>query len=119
MSIDSVDVLVISKEHTALVGGSNAFTEEMSCGIPSVATKVGGVPDAVAGSKGVSLMEPQNSEELARSCIAIMTDKTRYNSARIAAREMAMSKFGINRNAATIYSFLEGVAEKAREGQNG
>jgi len=110
------DVFVLPS-HTE--GMPNALMEALSCGIPSVATKVGGVPDAVAGSDGVSLVEPQNAAKLAQSCIGIMTDKARYNSSRIAARELAMSKFGIFKNAATIYSFLVGVVERAREKQNG
>jgi glycosyltransferase involved in cell wall biosynthesis len=53
-----------------------AVLEAMAAGLPIVATRVGGIPDAVGPEAGL-LVEPRDVEGLARALVAALTDPTR------------------------------------------
>ncbi|GJL80161.1 MAG: glycosyl transferase family 1 [Nitrospinaceae bacterium] len=57
-------------------GNPNVLLEAMACGIPVVATTVGGIPEMIRDGQEGFLVQPKSSEELARQITALIRDKT-------------------------------------------
>ncbi len=58
--------------------------EALCCGLPVIATKVGGLPEVINDANGI-LVESENVEALADAMIAMMKNYSRYNREQIAA----------------------------------
>ena len=82
------DVFVLSSlsENMPLV-----VLEALCCGLPVVATDVGGVPEAV-GSDG-ALAQPGDAEGLAAAIESVLDDYGRFDQAEIARRAAARYSF--------------------------
>lgn len=61
--------------------------EAMACGIPIVASRIGGVPDLVKNGENGLLIQPQNSNELAEAITYLLMNETIRNKMGINARE--------------------------------
>lgn len=90
-------------------GMPNAVMEAMACGLPVVATSVGGLPDALHDCEGAVLVPPRNAVALADSVLEVLQSPQRLATMRSAAREKAADRFGALPNAKRILSFLEQV----------
>ncbi|UCI07150.1 glycosyltransferase [Mesorhizobium sp. B1-1-8] len=64
-----MDVGVIASHEE---GFCNALMEKLTAGLPVVATKVGGNPEAVSGMPGCVLVEPRAPADLARGLLAVL-----------------------------------------------
>ena len=71
--LDRAAVLVLPSHFEAL---PMAVLEGMAAGLPIVATRVGGIPDAVGPDAGL-LVEPGDADTLARALVTLLTDETR------------------------------------------
>lgn len=76
-------------------GLSIALIEAAACGLPIVATNVGGNPQIVNAPVGGQLVEPRNPEALAAALLAILNDDTGRQVLGKAARQHAVEKFSI------------------------
>ncbi|MCM8777984.1 MAG: glycosyltransferase [Candidatus Omnitrophica bacterium] len=56
--------------------------ESLSCGLPVVATKVGGIPEIINETNGI-LVEPDNPKELAQAMLYMMDNADRYDRQKI------------------------------------
>ncbi|MCM8820988.1 MAG: glycosyltransferase [Candidatus Omnitrophica bacterium] len=56
--------------------------EALACGLPVVATRVGGVPEIINDTNGI-LVEPDNSVELAKAMLYMMDNLDRYDRQKI------------------------------------
>jgi len=56
-------------------GLPNALLEAMSCGLPCIATKIGGCVDLIEDGKDGFLVEVKNTDELAKSLIRLIQDE--------------------------------------------
>ncbi|MCM8829853.1 MAG: glycosyltransferase family 4 protein [Candidatus Omnitrophica bacterium] len=56
--------------------------EALACGLPVVATRVGGVPEIINDTNGI-LVEPDNPEELAKAMLYMMDNSDRYDRQKI------------------------------------
>jgi glycosyltransferase involved in cell wall biosynthesis len=65
------DVCVLTSNHE---GTPNVLLEAMACGLPVVATRVGGVPDIVVHGKTGFLVEPEDIEGLVAALGKLATD---------------------------------------------
>jgi rhamnosyl/mannosyltransferase len=71
-------LLVLASETEAESFGM-VLIEAMSCGIPVIATKMGGMPRVVELTGGGLLVEPSNSASLSEGIIKLFEDKNLYN----------------------------------------
>lgn len=65
----SVFVLPARAEGFGLV-----LTEARSCGVPIIASNVGGIPEALDGGRAGWLVEPDDEVELAKAIVAVLSD---------------------------------------------
>lgn len=70
-----------------------AALEAMSCGVPVIATSVGGVPEVVEDGQNGFLLPPGDIEGMARAALALLTDPRRHAEFRQAARRRAVAHF--------------------------
>jgi glycosyltransferase involved in cell wall biosynthesis len=83
------DVFVLPSYYEALPVG---VLEAMACGVPVVATAVGGIPDVILDRVNGLLIEPGQPDALARAIVTILTD----DALRSRLREAFASDFPLN-----------------------
>jgi teichuronic acid biosynthesis glycosyltransferase TuaC len=71
--LQAADFLVLPSHSE---GMPQAVLEAMSCGLPVVATRVGGVPEAVLDGETGLLVEPRNIEQLRHALERMIADET-------------------------------------------
>ncbi|HKD92409.1 MAG TPA: glycosyltransferase, partial [Terriglobales bacterium] len=81
-----------------------AALEAMACEVPTVATRVGGVPEVVEHGETGYLAHVGDIDEMARCAIDILSDESRLRAMGRRAREVAEDKF----SAAKIIPLYEG-----------
>lgn len=85
------DVFVYPSE--ALEGLPMTVIEAMAAGLPVVASRVGGIPEAVVDGETGRLVEPGNVQELSAALTKLLTDKELRLKMGQRAREIAKEKF--------------------------
>lgn len=95
-------------------GFPNAIIEAMAAGRPVVATRVGGIPDAVDDGRTGLLVPPGDDEALALALDALVTDERRRHALGAAGREVARERFGERSVMRTLEDAYEGLAARAR-----
>ena len=86
------DCFVFPTEYEAL---GNSVIEATSCGLPCVASRVGGVPDVVEDRTNGLLVPPRDSHSLAAAMLALYSDDERRNAYAAASRTRARSRFSL------------------------
>ena len=109
--------LFVLASHTE--GMPNVVTEAMACGLPVVATAVGGLPGAIGDCDGAILVPPENVDDLKEAIVKVINDNQLRASMRIAARNRAEEQFGGRRNARLILDYLRKIVEEKKAKQKG
>lgn len=78
-------------------GMPNAVLEAMACGLPVVATNVGGVPELVVHGKTGLIVPPGDPEALSDALISLLRDGELRQSMGKAGRQRALAEFSIPR----------------------
>jgi hypothetical protein len=108
------DIFVLAS-HTE--GMPNVVMEAMACGLPVVATAVGGLPGAIGDCDGAVLVPPENIDELEKAIVKVINDNQLRTYMRIAARKRAEEQFGGKRNARLILDYLRKIVEEKQAKQ--
>lgn len=90
-------------------GVPNVLLEAMACGVPVVATRVGGIPEIVSDQAGI-LIEPGEMTELANALETALS--TTWNRESIAA---TVSEFTWDKNAHQVLALLEDVVTRSNQ----
>jgi glycosyltransferase involved in cell wall biosynthesis len=102
--------LFVLASHTE--GMPNVVMEAMACGLPVVATAVGGLPGAIGDCDGSILVQPENVDELEEAIVNVISDNQLREHMKAAARNRAEEQFGGNRNARLILDYLRKIVEE-------
>lgn len=90
----ALDVFVLSSLRE---GSPNVLLEALSCGVPAVATRVGGVPELAPDGDGAWLVPPGDPAALADALARLAADPVLRGSLARAARERVESRFTVAR----------------------
>jgi glycosyltransferase involved in cell wall biosynthesis len=85
-------ILVLSSIEEGL---PNVVLEGMACGLPVVATDVGGLPDAVVPGKTGELVPPSDPEALARALMELLASEENRLTMGAAGRERALHEYSL------------------------
>jgi N-acetyl-alpha-D-glucosaminyl L-malate synthase BshA len=92
--IPQADVLLLPSNLEAF---GLAALEAMACGVPPVATRVGGLPELVSDGLDGFLEEPGDIERQAARVTELLTDEALYARISAAARQTAVTRFSSSR----------------------
>lgn len=73
-----------------------AVLEAMACGVPVLATRVGGVPEAIDEGRTGELIPPGDPEALAEALDSLLADRPRLDAYGAEARRVAAERFGVD-----------------------
>ncbi len=90
-----------------LEGMPNVVMEAMGCGLPVVASAVGGLPEAVSDCKGVYLIEPRNVQALYSTVSRIITTESKRKEMSEASRQKAVELFDITKRVNQVLSIMQ------------
>lgn len=103
------DMFVLAS-HTE--GMPNVVMEAMACGLPVVATAIGGMPEAIGDCDGAILVPPENITELEKAILKVINNSQLRVHMKVAARNRAEEKFDVKRNARLILDYLQKIVEE-------
>jgi len=100
------DLFVLPSYHE---GMPNVVMEAMACGMPVIASAVGGLPEAVGDCEGALLVPAKDTEALKKAMRLIIDDEnTRYKMGH-ASRNRAQERFGVETTVRTVIDYLTKV----------
>jgi glycosyltransferase involved in cell wall biosynthesis len=99
--LNAFDVFVLPSLYEGL---PNAVLEAMACGLPVVATRVDGTPEAVVHGESGLLVDPADPRRLADALVRVLSNARLRNRLGRAARKRVETRFGLD---AQITEFLE------------
>jgi len=97
--LQAADLFVLPSSTEGL---SNAMLEAMSCGLPVIATKIGGAPDVIDHERNGLLIEPDNLLALKNAILQILNSSNRAMGEE--ARKTILSDYSLEEVANKIYS---------------
>ena len=109
----ALDVYVSPAETEALGIG---LIEAALAGVPTVATRVGGVPEVVLDGETGVLVPPGDPAALAAAVLALLAEPERARSLATAARERALTEFAPERMLDRTLAVYEGAVASAGRG---
>lgn len=97
-------------------GMPNVVMEAMACGLAVVATKVGGLSEAIGDCDGAVLVPPRRVEALEEAIMKVVNNSQLRTHMQVAGRKRAEERFGAKQNARRIMDHLAGVVERSKSG---
>lgn len=92
-----------------------AVMEAVSCGIPVIATAVGGNKEIVGERNGILLDEDPNPQQIADSIFRLLDDPKAAQSKRDASRKVWMEKYNADTNYRTFAERLRSIRRQQKE----
>lgn len=93
-------------------GLSNTLLESMAAGMPVVATRVGGTPEAIDDGVHGLLVPPQDADALAAAMAAVLTDEVLARRLGARARERVANRYSFDQMARETGSLYERVLDE-------
>jgi sugar transferase (PEP-CTERM/EpsH1 system associated) len=109
--LNAMDVFVLPSLNE---GMSNTLLEAMACGLPVVATSVGGNPEIIENNVNGCLFTPGDAEWLANKLKLLARDPALVHQLGTAARNRAIESFSLSRMLETYRSFYLDLAARRR-----
>lgn len=109
--------LFVLASHTE--GMPNVVMEAMACGLPVVATTVGGLPGAIGDCDGAILVPPEHIDALEKAIMTVVRDNQLRERMQVAGRKRAEEQFDVKRNARLILDYLQKIVEEKQAKQRG
>jgi glycosyltransferase involved in cell wall biosynthesis len=106
----SLDVFLCTSETEGL---SNVLLEAGSCGLPIVATNVGGNPEVVRNGFNGIIVEPKKPGQVAAAALQLAASRTVREEMGKRSREWVSSQFSINAMVRAHMALYEGLARPA------
>jgi len=94
-------------------GVPNAMLEAMATGLPVVATRHGGIPDAVDDGVSGRLVEEKDVEGMVAAITELISDPSRCQAMGMAAREAVVERFEQSRQVAALETIYREVMEES------
>jgi len=91
-----------------------AALEAMACGVPAIATRVGGVPELIDDGVNGRLLEVADVEGMAQAAIALLTDEPARQRIAEAARKTAQDRFCASRIIPLYEEYYERVIRRTQ-----
>jgi len=98
------DVFVLPSITEAL---SIALLEAQLCGIPAIATQVGGTPDVIIHDKNGLLVRPNNDDDLFNAAVELISNNEKRVRLGVSARKLGVEKFSANGVTKSYISLFE------------
>lgn len=92
-----------------------AMLEAMSCEVPVVATRAGGIGEVIQHGVQGFLTEVENWEELVTHCVSLLEDHELYQKMALAARERVIEKFSMRRMVGELEGIYRGVLKESQK----
>jgi N-acetyl-alpha-D-glucosaminyl L-malate synthase BshA len=89
-----------------------AALEAMACGVPPIATRVGGVPELIDDGKNGLLFEIGDVDGMAAGAVALLQGEARLEAMIMAARKTAQDRFCASRIIPQYEAYYERVVER-------
>lgn len=89
-----------------------AALEAMACEVPIVASRVGGLPEVIEDGRNGFLHLPDELDEMAASCVRLLTDEALRRPMATAARETVSAKFCAERIVPQYEAFYEEILSR-------
>lgn len=87
-----------------------AALEAMACGVPVVASRVGGLPEVIEDGHSGFLFPVGNTDEAAEKAVKLLKDQELYHAVRQAGIDVAMEKFAMNKIIDQYEALYKGVS---------
>jgi L-malate glycosyltransferase len=91
-----------------------AALEAMACSVPTIATRVGGVPELITHDHNGLLFEVGDIEAMSAAAIALLTDEARLATMSRAARKTAQDHFCASRIIPLYEEYYERVISRTQ-----
>jgi glycosyltransferase involved in cell wall biosynthesis len=91
-------------------GFSNALLEAMSCGLPCIATRVGGSPEAVQDGRSGYIVEPEDVETTAARISQLLSDSSLAREMGQNGRAAVVQNFSLDKMISQLVEVYESIA---------
>jgi glycosyltransferase involved in cell wall biosynthesis len=88
--------------------------EAQACGVPVIASRVGGIPEIISHGETGLLVDPQNPAALAEGMVQLLSDEPRRLQMGIAARQRAERHFDLRQEVSSIATWYTEILDRKR-----
>jgi glycosyltransferase involved in cell wall biosynthesis len=104
--LSASDIFVLPTYYEGL---PNAVLEAMACGLPVIATKVGGIPEVIEEGRNGILIDKKDVESLIRAIVYLLKNQALAKNMGTQGRKMFESRFSWQKNAQKVIEIYKEV----------